>query len=493
MSQEETQVGTSVIELVSVTPDGTSTPLAHGTHAQELEGVLDGAKAPRVEPNWTDLLSPYQYADSGLRSRSNSSLGRSSFSISSYGSNTSVYSIPIEDAESERSVRGKSHKQVVRELTVEVMPALLVSVAGSVGAGAVLGRIQGSQAFEREPALLVMVSVLLNLKSNIELNMSTRLSTLANLGAFTAWTDGVDALRSNMELLLLQSTLVGVVVGVIAAALGAPAGVSDVAVLLAVGVACAVVGSAAVGVLVSATVVVGHRAGIDPDNIGTPIASSFGDMSTLLIMGIVSTGLVDQIHTVWPVATVGLFAVLGAGLLRVVQANHQMSHHVTSGYLPLVYAAITSSVAGVIVERSAQRFPSMPALVPVVNGIGGNIGTVFASRISTSLHKQRGRFVASEHNLSMIILLLINVPIQVGFLALRREFDPELQINAMFLVAYTGATAVHGLSMLVVGRVACRWLWVRGYDPDDCVNPFITGTGDMLGAILLAIVFIVVF
>ncbi|KAJ2171418.1 hypothetical protein GGH16_002864, partial [Coemansia sp. RSA 560] len=143
--------------------------------------------------------------------------------------------------------------------------------------------------------------------------------------------------------------------------------------------------------------------------------------------------------------------------------------------------------------RSAQRFPSMPALVPVVNGIGGNIGTVFASRISTSLHKQRGRFVASEHNLSMIILLLINVPIQVGFLALRREFDPELQINAMFLVAYTGATAVHGLSMLVVGRVACRWLWVRGYDPDDCVNPFITGTGDMLGAILLAIVFIVVF
>ncbi|KAJ2283213.1 hypothetical protein GGH14_001047, partial [Coemansia sp. RSA 370] len=170
MSQEETQVGTSVIELVSVTPDGTSTPLAHGTHTQELEGVLDGAKAPRVEPNWTDLLSPYQYADSGLRSRSNSSLGRSSFSISSYGSNTSVYSIPIEDAESERSVRGKSHKQVVRELTVEVMPALLVSVAGSVGAGAVLGRIQGSQAFEREPALLVMVSVLLNLKSNIELN-----------------------------------------------------------------------------------------------------------------------------------------------------------------------------------------------------------------------------------------------------------------------------------------------------------------------------------
>ncbi|KAJ2667406.1 hypothetical protein IW148_000101 [Coemansia sp. RSA 1199] len=491
MSQEETQVGASVIELVSVTPDGTSTPLAHETHMQS-ESIVDGAKASRVEPNWTDLLSPYQYADSGLRSRSNSSLGRSSFSISSYGSSTSVYSIPIEDAESERSVRGKSHKQVVRELTVEVMPALLVSVAGSVGAGAVLGHIQGSRAFEREPALLVMVSVLLNLKSNIELNMSTRLSTLANLGAFTMWTDGVDALRSNMELLLLQATLVGVVVGVIAAVLGT-VGMGDVAVLLAVGVACAVVGSAVVGVLVSATVVVGHQAGIDPDNIGTPIASSFGDMSTLLIMGVVSTGLVDQIHTLWPVATVGAFAMLGAGLLRVVQANHQMSHHVTSGYLPLVYAAITSSVAGVIVERCAQRFPSMPALVPVVNGIGGNIGTVFASRISTSLHKQRGRFVASEHNLSMIILLLINVPIQMGFLALRQVFDPELQISAWFLVAYTVATAVHGLSMLVVGRMTCRWLWARGYDPDDCVNPFITGTGDMLGAILLALVFVIVF
>ncbi|KAJ2355222.1 hypothetical protein GGF43_002812 [Coemansia sp. RSA 2618] len=481
MSQEEPRSEASVIELTSVTPERAKTPTAE-----------------RPEPNWTDMLSPYQYANSPahsmrLRSRSNSSVGRSSFSLSEYSQSSVTFTVPIEDSGSEHSVRAKTNKEVVRELTVEVMPALLVSVAGSVCAGYVLGQIQGSRAFERLPSLFVMVAVLLNLKSNIELNMSTRLSTLANLGVFEVWAEGVDALRSNMELLLLQSSIVGAVVGVISAVLGALKGLGDVVVLLSVGMGCSVIGSAVIGMLVSTTVVVSHQVGVDPDNIGTPIASSFGDMTTLLILGGVSMVLVENMHSVWPLVTVAVLAALGTGLFRVVRANHQMAHHITGGWLPLVYAAVTSSIAGVIVERCADRFPGMPPLVPVVNGIGGNIGTVFASRISTSLHRQSGRYVADEHNLVMVILLLINVPIQVGFLALRQFFDPALQLNIGFLLMYTVATVVHGLAMLLIGRVACRYLWNRGYDPDDYVNPFITGTGDMLGTTLLALVFVLIF
>ncbi|KAJ1823952.1 hypothetical protein LPJ56_002900 [Coemansia sp. RSA 2599] len=396
--------------------------------------------------------------------------------------------------------RQKTPKQIIRELTVEVMPALLVSVAGSICAGYILGQIQNNPAFDRIPALFIMVPVMLNLKSNTELNMSTRMSTLANLGIFDSKAEGIKAVRSNLELLLLQSTVVGTSVGLISTILSLVPSSSNTSgvvefllqasILMASGIGCAVIGSSLIGLLISFTVYVSHAHGVDPDNIGTPIASSFGDMSTLLILGLLTSLLMSVMQTPWPtIITLGFMA-LGLLLLKVVRDNDQTRDHLSKGWLPLVYAAVTSSIAGIVVEKFADRYPGMPALVPVLNGIGGNIGTVFASRLSTSLHR-RHQDTSAEHNLVMFILLIINIPIQIGFLALHRVFDPSLTVNVWFVFVYISATILHGLAILSLAKIACRVLWARGYDPDDCVNPFITGSGDMLGTILLALVFTV--
>ncbi|KAJ1661814.1 hypothetical protein IW140_006365 [Coemansia sp. RSA 1813] len=407
--------------------------------------------------------------------------------------------------------RRKPPGQIIKELTIEVMPALLVSVAGSVLAGYILGQIQDSRAFEAIPALFIMVAVLMNLKSNIELNMSTRLSTLANLGVLDNRFEGISAMRSNMELLLLQSTVVGLSVGLISALLSLASSSSssedsssihkdhgfmdflkETNVLLAAGLGCSVIGCAVIGVLICGTVATSNALGIDPDNIGTPIASSLGDMTTLLILGAITSMLVAQQANLlwWPLLITVAFLALGFLLVRIVQANEQMAHHITEGWGPLLFAAVTSSIAGLIVERCADRFPGMPALVPVVNGIGGNIGTVFASRLSTSLHRRHSH--PAEHNLAMLILLLINIPIQLGFLAMHRFFDPSLVVNFWFIFLYTAATIAHGAALLGIARLACNYLWKHGYDPDDYVNPFITGIGDMLGTILLSLVFIAI-
>ncbi|KAJ2038036.1 hypothetical protein H4S03_002585 [Coemansia sp. S3946] len=337
--------------------------------------------------------------------------------------------------------------------------------------------------------------------------MSTRLSTQANLGTFDHRREGMAVMRSNMELLLLQSTIIGACVGVISSVLALiPSGGPNLAflefcqqsaLLLAAGLACALLGSAIIGVLISVTVSVSHKFGIDPDNIGTPIASSFGDMSTLFILSLITSLLITQIQTLWPCLVVVLSLGLTVFLFHIVRRNEHMAHHITEGWLPLVYAAVTSSIAGIIVEKYADRFPGMPALVPVMNGIGGNIGTVFASRLSTSLHKASKRDIAGggsakEHNLVMFILLLINIPVQLGFLAMHRFVDTSLHVTLWFVLVYVAATVIHGLAMLVLGRLACIILWSKGYDPDDYVNPFITGTGDMLGTVLLALVFLLV-
>ncbi|KAJ2821450.1 hypothetical protein GGI24_004212, partial [Coemansia furcata] len=208
----------------------------------------------------------------------------------------------------------KTHRQIISELTIEVLPALLISVAGSIVAGYILGRIQGEAAFDRVPALFIMVPILLNLKSNIELNMSTRLSTQANLGTFDRPRKGLAVMRSNMELLLLQSAAIGAAVGLISSLLalipsrGNTPSARDFfqqsALLLATGLGCALLGSAIIGVLICATVWASHALGIDPDNIGTPIASSFGDMSTLLILSLATSLLIAHMHTPWPLALV---------------------------------------------------------------------------------------------------------------------------------------------------------------------------------------------
>ncbi|KAJ2843883.1 hypothetical protein J3B02_005134, partial [Coemansia erecta] len=157
--------------------------------------ALTPARTPSRTSNISETSIAFPNNNNNNSSSSNSGDGNSSDLDSLYSPDFSTF---------ER--RQKTPKQIIRELTIEVMPALLVSVAGSICAGYILGRIQNYPAFDRIPALFIMVPVMLNLKSNTELNMSTRMSTLANLGIFDNKAERIKAIRSNLELLLLQST-----------------------------------------------------------------------------------------------------------------------------------------------------------------------------------------------------------------------------------------------------------------------------------------------
>ncbi|KAJ1960268.1 hypothetical protein GGI12_003897 [Dipsacomyces acuminosporus] len=502
----------------SLSPLNTSQLVAHRqnySHGQDGYSLIaneDGNGGEYISLTPTHSQGRTSHSGSSSSSRRSSSIssfgiinGRQSLQSEGSGYAETIDNVLMESIQS-LELRHKPAAQIIREIIIEVIPALLISVAGSVIAGYILGKIQKTPAFDKIPALFIMIPVLLNLKSNIELNMSTRLSTQANMGVFDNKAHKFKLMRSNMELLLLQSIIIGACVGLVSALLslipgGGKSGksplpergflvwVSESSFLLASGVGSAAIGSGAIGLLTCFTVAVSHRFGVDPDNIGTPIASSFGDLSTLMILSALSGLLIRVIGTAWPWALVLVFLGFGAFLLTLIQRDDEIAHHIKEGWLPLVYAGITSSIAGIIVEKCAARYPGMPALVPVLNGIGGNIGTVFSARLSTSLHRKQSNAV--EHNLVMFILLVINIPIQIGFLATHKALDPSsLTISLGFCLLYTTATIIHALAILLLSRAACNFLWSRGYDPDDYVNPFVTGSGDLLGTSLLALVFL---
>lgn len=74
-------------------------------------------------------------------------------------------------------------------------------------------------------------------------------------------------------------------------------------------------------------------------------------------------------------------------------------------WLPLLVAAGLASLAGLMLQFSIQRYAGMAVLVPVLNGLGGNIGAVYVSRRSSFLHAM----AKEDWRRTMRTLLLIQV------------------------------------------------------------------------------------
>jgi solute carrier family 41 len=69
-------------------------------------------------------------------------------------------------------------------------------------------------------------------------------------------------------------------------------------------------------------------------------------------------------------------------------------------------------MAGLVLERYIVQYNGLALLTPVLNGIAGNLGSIYASRISTRLHCGG----EEDYRHSAIILFLIHIPIEIVFL-----------------------------------------------------------------------------
>lgn len=56
------------------------------------------------------------------------------------------------------------------------------------------------------------------------------------------------------------------------------------------------------------------------------------------------------------------------------------------GWAPIIIAMLISSAAGILLDVAIESFSSLAIYQPVVNGVGGNLVAIFASRLSTCLY-----------------------------------------------------------------------------------------------------------
>jgi mgtE-like transporter len=145
-------------------------------------------------------------------------------------------------------------------------------------------------------------------------------------------------------------------------------------------------------------------------------------------------------------------------------------------------------------EPTLLRYPSLLVLVPVTIGMGGNLGSVLAARLSTALHLGLLSFDAADEELAgnavaTVLLAVTLFPlVGAGAWALQATVGTtRLALPTVVLVALLSGVALSVLAALVA-VVATYAAYRFGLDPDDLVIPVVTNTCDVLGVVVLVAV-----
>lgn len=158
---------------------------------------------------------------------------------------------------------------------------------------------------------------------------------------------------------------------------------------------------------------------------------------------------------------------------------------VAESYFILVACALISTFSGLLAESNLgllTTFSFLLFMVPVINDIAGNVGSILGARLSSALHLgtiARGQRRELYFNLKALSLssLVMYAAASVFFL--------------LYLLL-VGGSARYALVMLVSGllltpavilssTLLALFSFARGLDPDNVTGPVITSLCDVLG------------
>ncbi|MFA9415915.1 magnesium transporter [Natrinema sp. HArc-T2] len=177
-----------------------------------------------------------------------------------------------------------------------------------------------------------------------------------------------------------------------------------------------------------------------------------------------------------------------------------ISHIVGTMFPILIGLSVLEMGSGYVLEELQETYlgnPTLLVLVPVMIGMGGNLGAILSSRLSTRLHLGLLEFDVRDEVLWTNVLAILGLAATVfSTLGIAAWVVGQLIAEPMTLGELLLISVSSGMTLAVIAiglSIAATYVsYTRGLDPDDTTIPVVTNLCDILGVVVLSGVAIVV-
>ncbi|XP_017852433.1 solute carrier family 41 member 1 isoform X2 [Drosophila busckii] len=390
------------------------------------------------------------------------------------------------------------------------IPFFLAGI-GTIGAGIVLGRVQKWYVFKNVSELFILVPALLGLKGNLDMCLASRLSTQVNLGNMASRSNVIRMIVGNIALVQVQATVASFLVAMFAMSVGAAMTGSfyfeNCMLLTASAMFTATSSCFVLDFVLVAVILFSQKYNLNPDNLATPLAASIGDVVSISLLSFIASLLYENIKThLWiTFIVVSCYLILLPLWVVIVLKNEYTRPVLKSGWVPVLSALCISGLGGLVLDAAVEVFNGFVVFQPIINGIGGNLVSVQASKISTMLHQSsiigiipphtkivewpwRALFRGVPYAKTARILIAMSIPGNILFIFVADYINMnQTTVTWVFMLSYLTASLIQVMLLLYIAHIIVHAMWKWKIDPDNSAIPYLTALGDLLGSSLLAV------
>ena len=165
---------------------------------------------------------------------------------------------------------------------------------------------------------------------------------------------------------------------------------------------------------------------------------------------------------------------------------------VTTMFPLLVVLCVIVLWAGITLEDAEELLETyglLAVMVPTMVDMGGNLGAILSSRLSTRLHLGTTEFDPRDRelwtNIAAVLALAATIftTLAVGAWVIGQLIGSVLTLSTLLVISLTSGMAVAVIAV-VFSILATYGSYKLGIDPDDTTIPIVTNVVDVCGMVI---------